>query len=87
MVSRVQVITLGRHPRSPEPRDAHVYHVQTVNSYHERLKTTLNRVRRGVATKYMPNYLAWTRLDEWYKGDLKPEYFVISALGRQLINT
>ncbi|WNO03989.1 IS1595 family transposase [Rhodoferax mekongensis] len=63
-----------------------VYHVQNVNSYHEGLKTTLNRVRRGVSTKYMPNYLAWTRLDEWYKGDLKPEYFVISGLGRQLIN-
>jgi transposase-like protein len=64
-----------------------VYHVQSVNSYHERLKTWLNRDRRGVATKYMPNYLAWMRVSEWYKGDLKPEYFVISGLGRQLINT
>jgi transposase-like protein len=64
-----------------------VYHVQSVNSYHERLKTWLNRDRRGVATKYMPNYLAWMRMNEWYKGDLKPEYFVISGLGRQLINT
>ena len=41
----------------------------------------------GVATKYMPNYLAWMRVTEWYKSDLKPEYFVISGLGRQLINT
>lgn len=63
-----------------------VYHVQTVNSYHERMKTWLNRDRRGVATKYLPNYLAWMRMSEWYKGDLKPEYFVISGLGRQLIN-
>lgn len=64
-----------------------VYHVQSVNSYHERLKTWLNRDRRGVSTKYMPNYLAWMRVSEWYKGDLKPEHFVISGLGRQLINT
>jgi transposase-like protein len=64
-----------------------VYHVQSVNSYQERLKTWLNRDRRGVATKYMPNYLAWMRMSEWYKGELKPEYFVISGLGRQLINT
>jgi transposase-like protein len=64
-----------------------VYHVQSVNSYHERLKTWLNRDRRGVATKYLPNYLAWMRISEWYKGELKPEYFVISGLGRQLINT
>lgn len=64
-----------------------VYHVQSVNSYHQRLKTWINRDLRGVSTKYMPNYLAWMRVAEWYKGDLKPEYFVISGLGRQLINT
>jgi hypothetical protein len=62
-----------------------VYHVQSVNSYHQRLKTWINRDLRGVATKYMPNYLAWMRVAEWY--DLKPEYLVISGLGRQLINT
>jgi transposase-like protein len=64
-----------------------VYHVQTVNSYHERLQSWLTRGLRGVSTKYLPNYLAWMRVAEWYKGDLKPEHFVISGLGRQLINT
>jgi hypothetical protein len=39
-----------------------VYHVQTVNSYHERLQSWLSRGLRGVATKYLPNYLAWMRL-------------------------
>ncbi len=33
-------------------------HIQTVNSLHERLKTFL-RKRRGVATKYLGNYLRW----------------------------
>lgn len=64
-----------------------VYHVQTVNSYHERLQSWLTRDLRGVATKYLPNYLAWMRVREWYRGELKPEHFVISGLGRQLINT
>ncbi len=45
-----------------------VYHVQTVNNYHERLKTWVNRELRGVSTKYLPNYLAWMRLWEWFKG-------------------
>ena len=33
-------------------------HIQTVNSLHERIKTFLRR-RRGVATKYLGNYLRW----------------------------
>lgn len=34
------------------------FHIQTVNSLHERVKTFL-RPRRGVATKYLGNYLRW----------------------------
>lgn len=63
------------------------FHVQTVNSYHERLKTWIDRIFRGVATKYLPNYLAWQRLLSWYKNGVNPEQFITSALGRQLINT
>ena len=33
-------------------------HIQTVNSLHERIKNFL-RPRRGVATKYLGNYLHW----------------------------
>ncbi len=40
-----------------------------------------------VGINNLPNYLAWMRVAEWYRGDLKPEHFVISGLGRQLINT
>jgi len=36
-------------------------HIQTVNSRHERLKTFL-RPKRGVATKYLANYLNWFHL-------------------------
>jgi transposase-like protein len=64
-----------------------IYHVQSVNRYHEVLKTWINRELRGVSTKYLPNYLAWMRLQQWFKGDLKPEHFIISGIGKQLINT
>jgi len=36
-------------------------HIQTVNSRHERLKTFLRR-HRGIATKYLDNYLRWFHL-------------------------
>ena len=36
-----------------------VYHIQRINSYHERLKTWINRKFRGVATKYLHHYLWW----------------------------
>lgn len=63
-----------------------VYHVQTVNNYHERFKTWVNRQLRGVSTKHLPNYLAWMRLWEWFQEGVKPEHFVVSGLGKQLIN-
>lgn len=63
-----------------------IYHLQTVNNYHERLKTWTNRQLRGAATKHRDNYLAWMRMREWFKEGVEPEHFIISVLGRQLIN-
>lgn len=37
-----------------------VYHIQSVNSYHSRLKKWMDRFN-GVATKYLQHYLAWFR--------------------------
>ena len=37
-----------------------VFHIQNVNAYHQRLKTWIQRFK-GVATKYLPNYLGWHR--------------------------
>ena len=36
-------------------------HIQTVNSRHSRLKDFL-RLRRGIATRYLDNYLSWFHL-------------------------
>ena len=61
-------------------------HVQSVNAYHQSLKTWINRDLRGVATKYLPNYLAWHRLTFWAKSTSSRPDLVSCALGRQLIN-
>ena len=63
------------------------FHVQTVNSYHLRMKSWLNGRFRGVSTKYLPNYVTWQRLLSWFKEDVTPAEFIASALGKQLINT
>ncbi len=44
-----------------------IYHIQHVNSYHERVSTWINRHFRGVSTKYMDNYLFWHRFLELNK--------------------
>jgi len=33
-----------------------------VNAHHANLKTAINRLFKGVSTRYLPNYLAWLRL-------------------------
>ncbi len=38
-----------------------VYHIQHVNAYHSHLKRWIGGVFRGVATRYLPHYLAWKR--------------------------
>lgn len=40
-----------------------IFHIQTVNAYHSRLKNWMARFN-GVATERLPNYLAWRRLQE-----------------------
>lgn len=63
-----------------------VWHVQSANNYHERLKSWIQRGLRGVASKYLPNYLAWMRMSSWNKVGIEAEDFIASALGRQVIN-
>lgn len=68
-------------------RDNRAIHVQTVNSYHSTLKRWINGNMRGVATKYLPNYLAWQRIRSWFKDAVTPQDFIAEAMGKQLINT
>jgi len=55
------------------------WHVQSVNRYDSSLKSWMTRFR-GVATKYLPNYLGWRRLLDRFKDQLTPEQFLFHAL-------
>jgi transposase-like protein len=44
-----------------------VYHIQNVNSIHNRLKKWIGNTFWGVSTKYLQNYLEWFRLNEKLK--------------------
>lgn len=57
-----------------------VFHIQTVNGYHSRLKQWLGRFN-GIATKNLPNYLGWRRLLENQGDKLKPSTILAMALG------
>jgi len=49
-----------------------VYHVQHVNSLHNKLKKWLNDQFWGVSTKYLQQYLNWFRIKETLKGSAQP---------------
>jgi transposase-like protein len=57
------------------------FHIQNVNAYDSRLKGWMDRFR-GVATKYLPNYLGWRRCLERFGSDLSPPVMLTQALGR-----
>ena len=49
-----------------------VYHVQHVNSLHNRLKKWLNDQFWGVSTKHLQQYMNWFRMKEALKGTAQP---------------
>jgi len=44
-----------------------IYHIQNVNSLHNRIKKWIDSTFWGVSTKYIQNYLNWDRIQEAYK--------------------
>lgn len=57
-----------------------VFHIQNINAYHSRLKGWLSRFR-GVATRYLPNYLGWRRMIEQNGDDLAPSKILSLSMG------
>lgn len=49
-----------------------IYHVQHVNSMHNRLKKWINEQFWGVSTKYLQQYLNWFRAKEMLKNNKQP---------------
>lgn len=57
------------------------FHVQNVNAYHSRLKGWMDRFH-GVATRYLPNYLAWHRMLDALGKAATPHQLLRSAYGQ-----
>jgi transposase-like protein len=49
-----------------------IYHIQNVNSLHNRVKKWIDSTFWGVSTKYLQNYLNWYRIQESFKNSLLP---------------
>jgi transposase-like protein len=57
-----------------------IYHIQNVNAYDSRLKGWM-KAFRGVATKYLENYLGWHRTLDQETGRMAPAAMLAAALG------
>jgi transposase-like protein len=57
-----------------------IFHIQNVNAYMSRLKKWLGRFN-GVATKYLPNYLAWRRSIDKSAHTITAKDYITAALG------
>jgi transposase-like protein len=61
-------------------RVAGVFHIQNVNAYHSRLKSWMPPFK-GVATKYLPNYLGWRRMIDRADRPPSPATCLAAAVG------
>lgn len=57
------------------------FHIQNVNAYASRLKSWMAPFK-GVASKYLPNYLGWRRMIERDGARLTPAHAIAEALGQ-----
>lgn len=66
-------------PRNKKHKTVGMLHINNVNAYDSRLKDWMIRFK-GVATKYLPNYLGWHRLTDSQK-KLQAKKFLSIAIG------
>ena len=66
-------------PGKPSP-EAPDFHINNVNAYRSRFKEWMRHFH-GVATKNLPNYLGWRRAKEALGEKIKPEDWILGAIG------
>ena len=62
-------------PAHPQKKTHGLLHLNNINAYHNRLKSWIARFR-GVATKYLSNYLGWHRMLDAARQSMTPELFL-----------
>ena len=75
----VRQIPRGMHSLGP-------YHINNVNALHSRMKRWLHPFR-GVATKYLPGYLAWFQFFDMHRSAHASEEFLLDSFGALENNT
>lgn len=65
---------------TPAKKSAGIYHIQNVNAYDSRLKGWMFGFK-GVATKYLDNYLGWHRLLDKRNHRMQGKKFLAASLG------
>jgi len=58
-----------------------IVHLRYVVDYQDKLRTWILHHFRGVATKYLPNYLTWMRELDEFNGNISPLTFLLRAKG------
>ena len=54
-----------------------MFNIQTINSYHRELKELVNHRFRGVATKYLNNYVVYHNFVNIAKDNFKEKYRIL----------
>lgn len=67
------------------PGGTESWHVQNVNAYDSRLKTWMVRFK-GIATKYLHNYLGWRRFIDRFRDNVTAQQFLFHALRTEYVN-
>jgi transposase-like protein len=81
LASAARKLGVEHHALSAGVRVDGAWHVQNVNAYHSRLKGWVYKFR-GVATRYLANYLGWFRAIDRVQGNgPNPQQWLAMALG------
>ena len=67
-------------PPHPQKKTQGMLHLNNINAYHSRLKAWRGRFR-GVASRYLANYLGWHRLLDAARQTLTPQEFLAASWG------
>ena len=73
-------VSLMQVPRSAKHKTQGMVHINNANAYCSRLDGWMDRFH-GVATKNIPNYLAWHRIIDREGKELSARRFLAAAIG------
>lgn len=62
-----------------------IYHIQNVNSLHNRVKKWIDSTFWGVSTKYLQNYMNWFRIEQIFRKSICAEQDIIDRSTEDLL--